>query len=72
MKKNYIFSDVLETNKFVNLGSTATTSITFITGISSLTTSSTKLTFTKQTAYMYYGNILNLSTVTTTSILTTG
>jgi hypothetical protein len=69
MKENFADITTLHVKDFVYGPSTSTTSITFVANITGLTTSSTQITFTKQTAYISRGVIVNFSTVTTTSIL---
>lgn len=71
MKENFADITTLHVKDFVFGPSTATTSFTFVTNVTALTTSSTSVTFTKQTMYMSRGVVVNLSTVTTTSVTST-
>lgn len=70
MKKNYVFADTLEANSVVNISSTTTTSITVVTAITSTnSTASTSVTITSQTIYFSLGQIIDLATATSTSIV---
>lgn len=70
-KENFIDVTTLHVKDLVYGPSTATTSFTYITGMSAFDAGSTTITYTKQTLYMNRGVIVNLSTVTTTSISST-
>ena len=67
MNRNFQDITTLHVKDVVYGPSTSTTSFTFVTSVSSITTSATAVLFTKQTMYMKRGVLVNLSTVTSTS-----
>lgn len=69
MKEGFIDVTTLHVKDFVYGPSTSTTSITFVANITAF--GSSTITFTKQTAYISRGVIVNFSTVTTTSVSST-
>jgi hypothetical protein len=71
MKEGFADITTLHVKDFVYGPSTNTTSMTFITSMTAFAAASTTITYTKQTMYFNRGVIVNLSTVTTTSISST-
>jgi len=72
MTRNYgniktLVSDVITATSITNSGSTSTTSITFIVGITS--TASTEVNYTKQTMYISGGVVQNFSTVSSSGVV---
>lgn len=67
MKENFADITTLHVKDLVYGPSTSTTSFTFVTGVTSISTGSTQILYTKQTMYMSRGVVVNLSTVTSTS-----
>jgi len=66
-KINTLVADVITGTSITNSGSTSTTSITIVTGMTSTLTS--QVLFTKQTIYVSGGIIQNFSTVTSTEVV---
>jgi hypothetical protein len=61
----------LTVNKFTLLGTTSSTSFDFVVSIDSFDASSTTINFTKNTAYIENGCIIDFGTATTTSVSST-
>lgn len=69
-RKNAFRAATIEADSIVNISSTTTTSITVVTAITSTnSTASTSVTITSQTIYFSLGQIIDLATATTTSII---
>lgn len=76
MTRNYgniktLVADTVTATTITNSDSTSTTSVTILTGISSFSSATSTITYTKQTVYYSGGVLQNFSTVTTTSVSST-
>jgi hypothetical protein len=69
--KNKFVAKDIECDTLTVNNSTTTTSINFVVSIDSFSTSSTKVSFTKNTLYLSNGIIENLGTATSTYVLST-
>lgn len=69
--KNKFTAKDIECNTLIVNNSTTTTSINFVVSIDSISTSSTRVTFTKNTLYLSNGIIENLGTAASTYVQST-
>lgn len=70
MRKNHIRANTIEADNIINISSTTTTSITVVTAVTSTnSTASTSVTITSQTIYFSLGQITDLGSATSTSIV---